>query len=179
MIRDTYLRGHMDDQGFAPLRVIAGFKKVNLFSGCAVLYVRLIRSLFMISYFISKFITCTSVELHKLVFLRQDWELGWTCIQSNMIFRYFFVTFIRRCAMHVYSFSKWDIFLRHVIYIYKHLMGYILLLLLLVLILVTMTLCCLVPYQEFLLIICDFQLSVLRLFFSVFRLQNLQIVSSK
>ncbi|ESQ53501.1 hypothetical protein EUTSA_v10024905mg [Eutrema salsugineum] len=28
LIRDTYLRGHMDDQGFAPLRVIAGFKKV-------------------------------------------------------------------------------------------------------------------------------------------------------
>jgi la-related protein 1 len=28
LMRDTYLRGHMDDQGFAPLRVIAGFKKV-------------------------------------------------------------------------------------------------------------------------------------------------------
>uniref|UniRef100_A0A1J3EIF2 La-related protein 1C n=1 Tax=Noccaea caerulescens TaxID=107243 RepID=A0A1J3EIF2_NOCCA len=28
LIRDTYLRGLMDDQGFAPLRVIAGFKKV-------------------------------------------------------------------------------------------------------------------------------------------------------
>ncbi|CAH2076564.1 unnamed protein product [Thlaspi arvense] len=28
LIRDTYLRGHMDDQGFVPLRVIAGFKKV-------------------------------------------------------------------------------------------------------------------------------------------------------
>ncbi|KAJ4913969.1 La-related protein 1C [Raphanus sativus] len=28
LIRDTYLRGHMDDQGFVPLHVIAGFKKV-------------------------------------------------------------------------------------------------------------------------------------------------------
>ncbi|KFK30224.1 hypothetical protein AALP_AA7G233700 [Arabis alpina] len=29
LIRDTYLRGHMDDQGFAPLLVIANFKKVQ------------------------------------------------------------------------------------------------------------------------------------------------------
>ncbi|KAF8101111.1 hypothetical protein N665_0210s0046 [Sinapis alba] len=28
LIRDTYLRGHMDDHGFVPLHVIAGFKKV-------------------------------------------------------------------------------------------------------------------------------------------------------
>ncbi|KAH0870958.1 LOW QUALITY PROTEIN: hypothetical protein HID58_077980 [Brassica napus] len=31
LIRDTYLRGHMDDHGFVPLHVIAGIKKVNYF----------------------------------------------------------------------------------------------------------------------------------------------------
>ncbi|CAH8344664.1 unnamed protein product [Eruca vesicaria subsp. sativa] len=33
LIRDTYLRGHMDDQGFVPLHVIAGFKKVAELTG--------------------------------------------------------------------------------------------------------------------------------------------------
>lgn len=85
LIKDTYLRDQMDDQGFAPLHVIAGFRKVNFFID--VLSCLLVSFTFpwlwylnSVSYFISKFITFGSPELILLV---SNWGLGWTCIQSR------------------------------------------------------------------------------------------------